>query len=292
MAYTNIPDSSVIIHGYWVPFWTLAKLSFYSRRTVALAENPPQFAAPSSGHILPPDERLMCFDFMYYIGAQDSDEWWHEWSPAWREVGQHARWSSRLERLALGFIQRALGVEETDEVPLVSSRARMYCISADDHAQYIAVHVRRGDFTAACGHAPADECFAPLAAYARRVGDVSAALFSQRNLRVPVHNVLVTSDETDAAWWEEVAALGWRRVDHATERTEELYGKWYVPLVDAVAQSLAVGFVGTDRSTMSMVAKRRVEDWQGGIGELVSIRSFFEWIWLMRRIGVDWVKGR
>jgi hypothetical protein len=142
-------------------------------------------------------------------------------------------------------------------------------------AQYIAVHVRRGDFTVACGHALADECFASLAAYARRVGDVSATLFTQRNLRVPERNVLVTSDETDAAWWEEVAALGWRRVDHAAEETEARYGKWYVPLVDAVAQSLGAGFVGTDRSTMSLIAKRRVEDWNGGYGELVCCFYFF-----------------
>lgn len=114
-----------------------------------------------------------------------------------------------------------------------------------------------------------DDCFAPLSAYARRVGDVSAALFVRRGIQLPVSHVIVTSDETNETWWAEVAALGWRRIDHALEHTETRYGKWYVPMVDAVAQSLAVGFVGTDRSTMSMVARWRVEDWNNGIGELV-----------------------
>ena len=67
-----------------------------------------------------------------------------------------------------------------------------------------------------------------------------------------------------------MTALGWHSADHVAERTEEKYGKWYLPLIDAVVQSLAVGFVGTDQSTMSLVAKRRVEDWSGGVGELVS----------------------
>jgi len=96
------------------------------------------------------------------------------------------------------------------------------------------VHVRRGDFTAACGHVPADECFQPLAVYARRVAEVAATLNATRGLSVPPDHVLVTSDETDPKWWEEVAAMGWRWVDHVGQRTEALYGQWYVPLVDAV----------------------------------------------------------
>ncbi|KAF8497690.1 hypothetical protein JB92DRAFT_3146620 [Gautieria morchelliformis] len=188
---------------------------------------------------------------MYYVGVQDNEEWWEEWSPAWIEVGRHARWEKRLERVAVGYIQRALGVEEGEEVP-----------------RYIAVHVRHGDFKNTCGDTPIDECFAPLSAYARRVASISAVL-SDRSLSIPPHHVLVTSDETSAEWWAEVSALGWRRTDHVAERTEERYGKWYVPLVDAVTQSLGVGFVGTSGSTMSLVAKRRVEDWSDGVGELV-----------------------
>jgi hypothetical protein len=132
IAYTALPQSSVLIGGYWVPFWTLAKLSFPSRRTDALAERPPQTPAPGSNVQLDPDERLLCFDFMYYIGAQDHDEWWEEWSPAWIEVGRHARWEKRLERVAVGYIQRALGVEEGEEVPRVSI-SRVYSIFSPSH---------------------------------------------------------------------------------------------------------------------------------------------------------------
>lgn len=39
----------------------------------------------------------------------------------------------------------------------------------------------------------------------------------------------------------------------------------YPVLVDAVIQSLAIGFVGTARSTMSLLAARRVVTWHGGV---------------------------
>jgi hypothetical protein len=39
----------------------------------------------------------------------------------------------------------------------------------------------------------------------------------------------------------------------------------YPLLIDAVIQSNGVGFVGTDLSTVSVVARRRVESWHDGI---------------------------
>ena len=82
------------------------------------------------------------------------------------------------------------------------------------------------------------------------------------------------------AWWKSVEDLGWKFVDHIAEHTEEIYGLWcvaysfpsshlfqfacrYPSLLDAAMLSLAQGFVGTDRSTYSLLAKRRVEDWAG-----------------------------
>jgi len=77
-----------------------------------------------------------------------------------------------------------------------------------------------------------------------------------------VNHVVVTSDERNATWWREVAQLGWFAPDHS--ETKEKYGEWYPVLIDAVIQSQGVGFVGTDRSTMSIIAARRVESWQKG----------------------------
>ncbi len=39
-------------------------------------------------------------------------------------------------------------------------------------------------------------------------------------------HVIMTSDETNEAWWDEVASYGWKRIDHAGQRTAERYSRW------------------------------------------------------------------
>lgn len=110
---------------------------------------------------------------------------------------------------------------------------------------------------------PLDDCFASLATYARRVEQVRSELRESQG--VEVERVLVTSDERDTAWWDEVRELGWVGIDHDKEETEAKYGKWYPVMIDVVAQSLGKGFVGTDRSTVSVVSAKRVADWNNGV---------------------------
>jgi hypothetical protein len=43
----------------------------------------------------------------------------------------------------------------------------------------------------------------------------------------------------------------------------------YPVFIDAVIQSSGQGFVGTDRSTMSIMARRRVETWHDGVTRTV-----------------------
>lgn len=99
--------------------------------------------------------------------------------------------------------------------------------------------------------------------------EVQAELLATRGIHAS--HVIVTSDEKDEAWWAEVRALGWTWVNHAAAGTAERepHGQWYPSLLDAIFHSLATGFVGTDRSTMSLLAQRRVEDWQGGVTRAV-----------------------
>lgn len=92
--------------------------------------------------------------------------------------------------------------------------------------------------------------FAPLSAIARRVREVQQEIQETTGLRV--NHVVMTSDERNATWWREVSELGWFTPDHTD--TKALYGDWYPVLIDAVIQSQGFGFVGTDRSTMSIIA--------------------------------------
>ena len=50
-----------------------------------------------------------------------------------------------------------------------------------------------------------------------------AALREQKGLDAT--RVVMTSDEADPAWWSDVTALGWARVDHERMHTVERFGK-------------------------------------------------------------------
>ena len=159
--------------------------------------------------------------------------------------------------------------------------------------QYISIHVRHHDFQVYCEDLPLSDCFAPISVIARRVQEVKEELLLKHGL--DVKHIIMTSDEDDPAWWAEVYAQGWKAPDHTNTATE--YGRWCVPfsfipflassadlhpvlfirypvLVDAVIQSNGRGFVGTDRSTMSEMAKRRSESWHNGVTRLV------RWGWI------------
>jgi hypothetical protein len=136
------------------------------------------------------------------------------------------------------------------------------------------MHVRHGDFGDWCGALDKSQCFAPLSMWRRQADGVRAALLA-RGIRGPLP-IVVTSDERDAGWWADVAAMGWYRVDHGALGTADRLGTWYPVFLDAVIQSRGVGFLGTARSTMSLLAKRRVEDWQGGIGQMVQWNAWNE----------------
>ncbi|KAJ7230619.1 hypothetical protein GGX14DRAFT_344179, partial [Mycena pura] len=225
-------------------FWALASLAFPEMRAASL-----QTSALSPIHkaSLPPDEKMLCYDYLYYVGAFNGYEWESDYGPAWRFVGQHMHWTPEILTLADSYVRQALVIAPYEPTP-----------------PYIAVHVRHGDFGGWCG-VPLKDCFAPLSVIARRVEEVQDELL--RTKRLVVDRVVVTSDEQDSAWWEEVLQLGWVRPDHS--RTVEVHGAWYPILVDAAIQSGAVGFVGTDRSTVSVMARKRVSAWNGGAVRMV-----------------------
>lgn len=143
--------------------------------------------------------------------------------------------------------------------------------------------MRHGDFGGWCNGTPLEECFAPIPVIARRVREIQEEL-SIKYPGMNVKHVIMTSDERDEAWWDLVKAQGWYRLDHSG--TTAQYGRWFVPpyvsfsrtspaavrypvIIDAVVQSKGMGFVGTDLSTFSIIARRRVEDWQRGVTRTV-----------------------
>ncbi|KAJ7282064.1 hypothetical protein C8J57DRAFT_1219811 [Mycena rebaudengoi] len=238
ISYTTPPDWVYLPHDGGEPhmaMWPLASLAFPSKRKDL---NTPELS-PLHKVSLPPDEQLLCYDSLYYTGVQTILEYAEDFSPAWRFVGQYMHWAPKLQELADNYTRQTLGIEPHEAIP-----------------PYAAVHIRRGDFKIWCDGVPVEECFAPLSAFVRRVEEVKAEIFANRG--IIVDRVIVTSDERDSEWW---AAY------HS--KTVELYGQWYPILIDAAIQSFALCFVGTDRSTVSVLSQRRVSSWQNGTSAMV-----------------------
>ncbi|KAF7307044.1 hypothetical protein MIND_00497500 [Mycena indigotica] len=258
ISYTKTPEWIKMIpnyeHDQHVTFWSLATLAFPTTRKASLV---PPLPSPKHNVSLPPDEHLLCYDYLYYVSAHQPFEMEYDYvsldslsqcSPAWRYVGTHMHWTPTLEKIADEYIRKALGVADDSSIP-----------------PFISLHIRRLDFKVWCNDVPIDECFAPLSVIERRVREVQDEITKRTGMIVP--HVLVTSDERSPEWWHDVAKQGWFSPDHTD--TKEHYGEWYPVLIDAVIQSRGVGFVGTDRSTMSIIAARRVEDWSNGPHRLV-----------------------
>ncbi|KAJ7897112.1 GDP-fucose protein O-fucosyltransferase-domain-containing protein, partial [Mycena olivaceomarginata] len=173
ISYTKTPDwikmKPNFEHDRYSSFWALASLAFPSTRAKSLV--PP----------LPT--------------KHNSDEMELDYSPAWRFVGRHMRWATRLERLADEYIRRTLHIQPDEPIP-----------------PFISVHVRHNDFKDWCEPGVSLDEF-------REVQDEI-----KERKGIEVQHVIVTSDEKNHTWWRDVDELGWLAVDHT--RTKELHGLW------------------------------------------------------------------
>ncbi|KAG6910509.1 hypothetical protein DXG01_009928 [Tephrocybe rancida] len=231
ISYTKAPSWIKVIpyfdHDMHSYFWSLAALAFPETRTASLV---PPLESPNHHVLLPPDEQMLCYDYLYYVCANQPYEMEFDYSPAWRFVGQYLYWSPKIEQLAYQYVRRAVGTTEDQPTPPANTTG----------------------------------CYASLDVIARRVDEVKDELLQRKG--ISVQHVIMTSDERNTTWWDEVKSKGWYGVDHS--QTADLMGPWYPVLIDAAIQSLGAGFVGTDRSTMSMLARRRVESWADGAARI------------------------
>jgi hypothetical protein len=135
------------------------------------------------------------------------------------------RWTPAVERLGEQAVRRTLSVSDEDALPHVGllngrSQLALELISL----QWITVHVRHRDFAGMCLDVALHDCFAKLPVFARRVQEVKDELYERRGIKV--EHVIMTSDEDDATWWQEVVELGWKRVDYPNG--PKTFGEWSV----------------------------------------------------------------
>ncbi|TFK56645.1 hypothetical protein OE88DRAFT_1803321 [Heliocybe sulcata] len=259
ISYTPVPDWVPERRNFHTRFWKLAPLTFPGTYARSIREKSP-IPSERTGLTLPPDEQVACFDYLYFVGAFEEFEFEHEWSPSWRHVLKHCRWTSKVENLAMYYLRRALRVPPSADIP-----------------PYIAIHSRHGDFGIFCGDIPDGvpafiHCFVSVSRIAESVSEIQQELLERDGVTIPNSHVIMTSDETDPAWWDLVASHGYTWVDFKKERVVETLGAWYPTFIDAVIQSGGAGFVGTEESTMSLIAARRTRDWHGGVTRFVPRR--------------------
>ncbi|KAH6877049.1 hypothetical protein BKA70DRAFT_217448 [Coprinopsis sp. MPI-PUGE-AT-0042] len=207
-------------------------------------------ASPSNG-TLPPDEHISCYDDLFYATTEvDELDWRFTWSPSWRTVGTHLRFSDQLLDLSQSYLRKALGLAEQEAIPPI-----------------ITVHIRHGDFIHQC-EAHDRLCLVGPGNFAKAVESIQRRLLDERGLEVS--RVFVASDDEDPEFWRDIDERGWAHINHTAEGTSERFNAWYPPLIDTAILSFGMGFVGTASSSFSTLAAWRVMDWNKGITTLVA----------------------
>lgn len=142
---------------------------------------------------------------------------------------KHARFTERVQRATDDALRATFGIAEGAPIPLVRVFATVACklrCQLKVHAQYLALHARHGDFGLACGdeHLP-HPCFMPVKVWADHVASLREQL-GARGFDAEHLPVVMTSDEKNSTFWDEVNAQGWHRIDHSKLGTKERLGLW------------------------------------------------------------------
>lgn len=182
VAYTRVPrDTRLKPHDTednHVVFSQLAA-TVYPVRPLVSPQSLPRFAPSPLGHSLGPDEKLTCFDFLYYAtSGVDVYEWRFSWSPAWQSIARHLNFTQPVLDLGQEYLRRVFLVHESHhELPPVSGhktcqRNQLLELIVLLINKFIAVHVRRGDFAYFCSTDRNPDCFPPLSVYKKHVDDI------------------------------------------------------------------------------------------------------------------------
>ncbi|KAF8321319.1 hypothetical protein DL93DRAFT_2152536 [Clavulina sp. PMI_390] len=304
LSYTSVPEWAKLEQSsHILQIWSLATLGFHEGHSRGVSGNQP-LASPLNGAIEPPDQHLLCLDSLYFTGfVYNIDSFDSGHAPVWRAVAQYARFLPSVNRLAKTYIRRAFGLAETDEIPqFIAIHIRRsdfadWCRPPDiieDCLPQLDAFVLR-----------VKEVEAELQSRDKGIQlPMRVLVTSDEPYTVDRagHDGVVT--KVANPYWQKISDLGWNYVNHDAEQTVVKHGAYvilptlfpdnfyavvhraigisryfrhqandlcavtfrYLPLIiDQAVHSLAIGFVGTDLSTMSRMGALRVETWNGGI---------------------------
>ena len=241
----------------------------------------------------PPDPQLLCFDSTFFVGTannlqkvrEENDDPAGEEVPyevprdyegdAWRLVGQYIRFNDEIEELAESYLVDLFGIRGREYIPPFISMHIVRPLSSPavlddmDKTEKVSIQ-RRTDFAQARGLISIESYSSALSRLLvrlqKRIDDPdswhgpSSHLANYHNsLPASVYAVVVTTDEEmSSEFVREVKKIGWKVVDHEKMGTEDKYGGWYLPMIDGAILARGSGFVGTEWSTFSFLAVRKI----------------------------------
>ena len=171
-----------------------------------------------------PSDKFACIDSVYWChnAGRGLHEDWHKGEGAWLNVGIHLRWQPGFVQLADDFLRNIFDLRPNAPIP-----------------QYMAIHIRRGAF---------NEYWKKVkpAQYAYKAYET---MTEAAMMGLKPEKVIVTTDETDPEWLDQLRAYGFIVVDHAAAQTGEKLGWWMPTLLDAIMLSKAHVFLGNPSST-------------------------------------------
>jgi hypothetical protein len=130
VAYTRVPlETRLKPHDSednHVVFSQLAA-TIYPVRPLVSPQSLPRFAPSPLGHSSSPDDKLACFDFLYYAtSGVDVYEWRFSWSPAWQSIGRHLKFTQPMLDLGQEYLRRVFLLDESySEIPPVSGHKNL-----------------------------------------------------------------------------------------------------------------------------------------------------------------------
>ncbi|KAG0309443.1 hypothetical protein BGZ98_002327 [Dissophora globulifera] len=197
------------------------------------------------------DQKFLCISNAYKIAVKDKSEW--------ERFGQYLYFTPEVE----SFVQEFLDQNLVKPEPVIDPKTQQ--MTTPEH-QYLAIHVRRGDFAAYCeGNfqgAKMIHCLPSTEQIAERIDEVQSRL-NPTSDPSKVLPVFVATNERRPEELKKFADLGWWYLDHDQMGTVERLGVFGPMVVDQVFMAHAQGFVGIQMSTFSRVGALRQRDWHG-----------------------------
>lgn len=209
-----------------------------------------------------PENQLACVDQVYWCYThplrRDLHGEWHAGDGVWSNIGVHMRFQPGLVRLAQDYLRHLFGISLAHpDAPL---------------PEYMALHIRRGDFNDLWTNlTPRD--------YAYRAAQV---LKEARSMGTQVERIVVTTDETDPEWLNQLRAIGFLIVDHVAARTGERLNWWMPTLIDSVILAQAKVLLGNPASTSELTFHLATEGSFMGVLQDGSEGTFGDSIWNSR----------